>query len=252
MLFYLEVKITFRLDIFIRKNKSEFFTYYIFLFTLFAVRYKQKNQTYTYSMSENNHIKAGRICGNPLTGLCERIVIEVNRVFDGSVTRHRSKTFIVTLDIADTVPEPYTFISSESRGTPRFENVVTTRLDTIRTRIQGDLIIPIIVRFRDGDNVLHNSETEATIVRDIILNTPNSALVPYCITNTVKLACELGTFISRTQVNMVACVVMLTKIICPTDIVVPTYGRSVYPETHEGEDTVCDRILGIDIFPPIE
>ncbi|MCL2847188.1 MAG: hypothetical protein FWE13_00355 [Firmicutes bacterium] len=203
-------------------------------------------------MSENNHIKAGRICGNPLTGLCERIVIEVQRVFDGATTRYRSKTFIVNLDIADTLPEPFTFISSESTGAPKFENVITTRLDNCRTRIQGELIIPIIIRFRDGEGILHSSNSEAIIPRDIILNTPASALVPYCITNAVKLACELGTFISRTQVNMVACVIILTKIICPTDIVVPTYGRSVYPETHEGADTICDRILGIDIFPPIE
>ena len=204
-------------------------------------------------MAQNNEtIRAGRINGNPMTGLCERVVCEVARVFDGSVTRIRSKNFICNVEIDASIPAPYTFVSAESSGAAIFINQSTTRLEGNCTRIRGDLIIPVSITYTDANGNAHVAPSEVTLHRNILLNTPQSALVPYSITNQVRLACDVGTFVNDTSVNLVACVVILTKIIVCTDLVFPTYGRSIYPETEEGRDTACDRILNIDIFPPIE
>jgi len=200
----------------------------------------------------NNHIKAGRICGNPLTGLCERVVIEVARVFDGSISRYKNKTFILEVEIESSIPAPYTFLSTESVGEAQFVNVVITPLGANRTRIAGELQIPVCVRFKDNNGECHCVNSVAIMGRDIVLNTPANSLVPYTIANQVRLACDVGTFISDSAVNIVACLVVLTKIIVCTDIVVPSYGRGVYPEIEEGSDSACDRLFDLEIFPPIE
>jgi len=204
-------------------------------------------------MAENNNpIRAGRICGNPLTGLCERVVIEVPRVFDGSVSRYRNKTFMLEVSVDSAIMSPYTFVSCESYGEVNFVNVVTTPLGATRTRIVGELQIPVSVRFKDANGSIHATNSIAVLARDIVLNTPASSIVPYAISNQAKLACDVGTFLSDTSVNIVACLVVLTKIIVCTDIVVPSYGRSVYPEIDEGLDSACDRVFNLEIFPPIE
>ena len=204
-------------------------------------------------MPENNNtIQAGRICGNPLTGLCERVVVEVARVFDGSVTRQRNKTFVLTVSIDSAIPSPYTFLSCTSSGEPVFTNVSTIPLGGTRTRISGELLIPVTVQFRDANGAIHATNSTASMQRDVILNTPQSTLVPYSITNQARLACDVGAFLNDTTVNAVACLVILTKIITCSDIVIPSYGRSVYPEINDSNDTLCDSILNIEIFPPID
>jgi len=203
-------------------------------------------------MAENNSIRAGRICGNPLTGLCERVVIEVRRVYDGSVTRMRNKTLIVHVSIPEEIPAPYTFLSSESCGETRFEHVRQTPVGGGRTHITGDLIIPCKVCYKDANGVIHSTCTEVTLHRDIFLNTPQNSLVPCEITNHCRLACDVGTFLSNETISMVVCVVILTKCIVLSDIVVPSYGRAVYPEITDGEDTLCNRLLDLEIFPPLE
>jgi len=203
-------------------------------------------------MPDNNPLRAGRICGNPLTGLCERVVIEVARVFDGSVSRYRNKTFILEVAIEPSITPPYTFVSAESVGEPEFVNVVKTPLGANRTRIVGELQIPVCVHFRDANGDNYSVMSTAIIGRDIILNTPANSLVPYTISNQVKLACDVGTFISDSAVNIVACLVILTKIIVCSDIVIPSYGNSVYPEIEEPSDTACNRLFDLELFPTIE
>ena len=52
---------------------------------------------------------AGRIYGNPLCGLCERVCIEVKKVFDGCITRIGNIPYTVALsNFTPGTVQPYT------------------------------------------------------------------------------------------------------------------------------------------------
>ena len=203
-------------------------------------------------MSEENTIRAGRICGNPLTGLCERVVIEANRVFDGCVTRLSSKTFVLPLsDQTPGLTPPFTYISADSSGPAVFENVRITPLSERRSRIRGDVVIPVIVRYTDSRGRPGAGFSSVMVQIDVVLNTPAPSLVPFKVKTQAVLASDIGSFINEHTVTIVSCIVIITKVVVPTDIVVPSYGRSVYPECNEVED-FCSRLLNLPLFPPFE
>lgn len=208
-------------------------------------------------MSEENTIRAGKICGNPVNGLCERVVIEVARVFDGCITRIPSRTFILHLEnMTPGLTPPFTYISAASSAPAVFENVNIIPLDERRSRIEGDVVIPLSVRYTDSQGRPGTANSSVTVHREVVLNTPARSLVPFEVTVQASLASDIGTFINNDTVNIVCCIVILTKVIVLTDIVVPSYGRSIYPECNnnngDGDEDVCTRLLNLPIFPPLD
>lgn len=200
-----------------------------------------------------NTIKAGHIHGNPLNGLCERMVIEVPRVFDGCISRYPSLSFqLVLTDITPGMLFPYTFINVISQGDVVFANQVITLLEGRRARITGDIIIPVVVTFSDSTGRIGTGRSSISLHRDIILNVPVRSLIPYTVSVTASVAGEIGTFINETTVNVLCCVVAITKIIVMSDIVVPCYGFSVYPDCTEGSADLCSALLNLPLFPPLE
>ena len=204
-------------------------------------------------MAEDNTIRAGKICGSPTAGLCERVAIEVPRVFDGCIARIPSKTFILRLtEMTPNLQPPFTYVSADSSGPASFENVLIVPVGERRSRIAGDVVIPLVVRYTDSMGNPGTAKSSVTVHREVVLNTPSRALVPFSVTSQASLASEIGAFITEDTVNIVCCTVIITKIIVLTDIVVPTYGNSVYPECNEGEPDICTRLLTLPIFPPFE
>ncbi|MCL2061999.1 MAG: hypothetical protein FWH03_05175 [Firmicutes bacterium] len=205
-------------------------------------------------MAEENTIKAGRISGDPTRGLCERVVIEVQRVYDGCITRIPSKTFVLRLDDIEPpgLKPPFTYVSAESSGAAEFRDVSVTPLSEGRSRIEGDVIIPITVHFTDSYGRRGTGISTVTVHRDVVLHTPARSLVPFRVTTQATLASDIGSFISEDTVNIVCCIVLITKIIVPTDIVIPCYGRGVYPDCGQTEEDVCTRLLNTPVFPPLD
>lgn len=202
---------------------------------------------------EENTIRAGRIEGNPMTGLCERVVIQAERVYDGCVSRYPSNSYILTLsDITADLTYPYTYTNAVSSGDATFENVVVTPLEGNRVKIEGDVKLPVTVNFTDSEGVSGTASSTISIHRDIFMSVPSLSLTPYTIEVTGSLASNTGTFISDTTVSIVCCVVIVTKIIVKCDIVVPCYGQSVYPECLGAESDACSSLLNLPIFPPLD
>ncbi len=99
-----------------------------------------------------------------------------------------------------------------------------------RSRVQGDAVIPLTVRYIDSRGVSGTATSSATFHRDVQLNTPPRALVSFTAAVQGTLASETGTFTADDRVSIICCSVILTKIVVPTDLVVPAYGLAVYPE----------------------
>lgn len=199
-----------------------------------------------------NTIRAGRITGNPLNGLCERVCIEVPVVFDGCVSRDQSLSVqLILTNITPGMVYPFTYISAVSYGVATLENQVVTSLDNNRIRIVGDVVIPVIVTFTDATGRTGTGRSSVALRKDIILRTPTRSLVPYRISVTANLASQIGNFINETTVNILCCVVCVIKIVVDADIVIPAYGYSVYPSCEDGSEDLCAALMNLPLFPPL-
>ncbi|MBO4534951.1 MAG: hypothetical protein J5755_03325, partial [Clostridia bacterium] len=125
----------------------------------------------------------GPLNGNPVSGLCEKVCIQVPKVFDACIKQETLTGQNVTLTSTTpaTVQTPFTFISARSTtSTGEITNLTYTPLgEQGATRIQSDVNIPISVLFTDANKVTATGTTTLTVNRDLVLNVPQAAVIPY-------------------------------------------------------------------------
>lgn len=198
-----------------------------------------------------NTIRAGRICGDPTAGLCERICIEVNRVYDGCRESFESSEF--TLSVTNISPQatpPFTFVSAQSSGNAVFRIVSVTTPDTGKSTVAGEITIPVTVTLLDTYGNSYAGTSEIRLYREFLLNLPPESLAEYRVEVMAFFGSQIGTFTSSTTVAVTGCLAYVVKVIVPTDIVIPTYGLCVYPCCNS-VDTRCNFISGIPLFPEL-
>ena len=199
-----------------------------------------------------NTFRAGRIAGDPTRGLCERICIEAARVFDGCRETVNNQNYVLELNgIPPQAVAPFTFIEAVNYGETLIENVSVVSLDSGKSRVSGDIIIPVIVTFTDS---LSNAYTAASTIRfhrDFVLNIPNRSIVPYKLEVFAAFISRIGNFIGENAVSVSGCYTLVVKVIVMTDILVPIYGNCVYPDCVECGRGVCNEFTSLPLFPDV-
>lgn len=169
-------------------------------------------------------MKSGKINGNPLEGLCSRVVIETKRVFDGCHTLRNDVTF--TLMLPNAVASPTEVLSVVATGARLTNYTVVQEGD--KFRVSGDFITDYTVTYVNGGVV--ESQVATTCERkSVLLRLPNSAIVPYSIDAVAVLQTLSATFINNNTVSVIGCVFQLIKVTATVDILIPTYGYAKYP-----------------------
>ncbi len=212
---------------------------------------------------QNNTRSAGRINGNPMCGLCERVCIAANKVFDGSIIRRRL-TFNVS--VSPRTAGPYSFVSATANAQSTVTNLVTSEQPTTRTvrttqtttttqtvnaksRVQFDTTTPISVSYTDADGTLQTSDSSFSLARDVLLTLPGDALISYEIEAATSAGSSIGTFNSDNTVTVTACVVQIVRVVAPVEILVPSYGYCEYPESEEYDALSCRGVFELPVFP---
>ena len=119
----------------------------------------------------------GQITGNPLNGLCEKVCIQVKKVFDACMQQQQLTG--VVLNLTNFTPAnptyPLTFISARSttaRGT-----ISNLLIDPIAdkpnsARVRADVTIPVTVAYTDANGVEGVATSSFTVTKDVILCVP--------------------------------------------------------------------------------
>ncbi len=198
-----------------------------------------------------NYKRAGRITGNPLCGLCERVCIQTKRVLDGCVYRRSNVEFSVTLSaVSPSLIPPYTFSKIRSMGISVVQNLVLSTLLDGKTRVQASIVVPVTVTFTDASGTVGTGQGEVTIDRDVVLSLPNQSLVPYAIETSTVIEGSIGTFVaSGTGVIASACVLQIVRATAVVELLVPSYGYCEYPDCEDFGDRECRSLFGRPIFP---
>lgn len=196
----------------------------------------------------------GPILNNPLKGLCEKVCIQVKKVFDACLRQQHIEN--QTLTIQSFEPQnptfPLTFVSGQSSLTdkPFLTNLVVTRFDDRPNfaHISATANIPLDIVYTDADGNQGVAKTVLTMPQDVVLFMPQPSIIPNEIELVASVMVANATF---TEANVVieCCVLMILKVVAETELLVPSYGYCHIPPCQEFSQNVCDGFFDMPLFP---
>lgn len=195
-----------------------------------------------------------QITGNPLNGLCEKVCIEVNKVFDSCIKQMQEDGII--LNLTNNVPAnpayPLTFISARSTST--VGTIQTVQVDRLQdrpnfARVQVTVCVPVEVLYVDANNVEGKANATACFSEDVILFVPEPSIIPYNIEAVVSLISTEGTYTPENIFTISACVTIILKVVMPVQLLIPSYGYCNIPPCQEYSQEVCAGFFELPLFP---
>ena len=209
-------------------------------------------------MSFSNNVRPDRmpgpIVGNATNGLCEKVCIEVKKVFDACIKQETLSNQEITLQSTTPaeVSEPFTFVSARSSASMGqvTDLVVTPAGETPGcSRVQCNVVIPIQVNFTDANGVQAVGSSSLTIARDVLMKVPEPSVIPYEIVAVVNAVSAEGTYQSDGQFSITICVTVIMKVVMDVELLIPSYGYCYIPPCQEYQEEICDGFFDLPLFP---
>ena len=208
-----------------------------------------------FTNNNNGERCPGRITGNALSGLCERTVIQTDKVFDACIRQTQIDN--VELTVTDPVPasptEPLTFVSARSSVTEETQitvNSVTPIPDRPNFgRVQATVTVPMEVIYTDANGVSGMGTSSFSFNVDIVMYIPDPSIIPYRITGVASVVAPDGEYTSGLTFSVSCCVTLIMKVIMRVDLLVPSYGYAVLPPCQEYTQDACSGFFDLPVFP---
>ena len=196
----------------------------------------------------------GQITGNPLNGLCEKVCIQVKKVFDACMQQQQLTG--VVLNLTNFTPAnptyPLTFISA--RSTPARGPISNLLIDPIAdkpnsARVRADVTIPVTVAYTDANGVEGVATSSFTVTKDVILCVPAPSVMPYEVEAVVSMVSAEGTYTGAGQFTINGCSTVILKIVMEVELLVPSYGYCAIPPCQNYSQEVCAGFFELPIYP---
>lgn len=208
-----------------------------------------------FTNNNNGDRCPGRISGNALNGLCEKTVIQTDKVFDACIRQTQIDN--VELTVVNPVPEnptePLTFVSARSSATE--ETVITVNSVTPIPdrpnfgRVQASVTVPMEVLYTDANGVNGTGTSSFSFNVDIVMYIPDPSIIPYRITGVASVVAPDGEYVSGLTFNVSCCVTLIMKVIMRVDLLVPSYGYATLPPCQEYTQDACAGFFDLPVFP---
>ena len=196
----------------------------------------------------------GTISGNPLNGLCEKVCIQAEKIFDAGIMQTRLENYSAVIENPSPANPTYplTFISARSlnsQGTITNLNV-ERQTDGPCARVQATVTIPIEVVYVDANGVEGKATSSISMNEDVLLFVPATSVMPYNVTASVSCVCPEGTWNQDTTAFLLsACVTVIMKVSMQVELLVPSYGYSAIPPAQEYSQEVCSGFFELPLYP---
>ncbi len=196
----------------------------------------------------------GSISGNPLNGLCEKVCIQAQKIFDACIKQIQLEN--LTLTLTDATPAnptyPLTFISARSlSSTGEITAINIERLADKPScaRVQATISIPVEVLYTDANGVEGSAQSVISVTEDVLLFVPAPSIMPYRATSEVSAVCAQGTFNADGTFTVSACITVILKIAIDVEILVPSYGYCAIPPAQDYSQEVCAGFFELPLYP---
>ena len=196
----------------------------------------------------------GHINGNPINGLCEKVCVQVKKVFDACM--QQSQLNDIVLNITNLTPAnptyPLTFISAKSTVSQGvISNLLIEPLSERPNcaRVKTDVVIPVSVAYTDANGIEGVATSTIVVPKDVILNIPSASIMPYAVEALVSLVSTQGTYTGNNQFTIDACVSVILKIVMEVELLIPSYGYAAIPPCQEYTQEVCAGFFELPMYP---
>lgn len=193
---------------------------------------------------------------NIMNGLCERICVQVTKVFDACINQAQLENY--TLTITNPVPAnptfPLTYISAYSSASQpaTISNLVITRFEDRPnfSRVQATVNIPVVVTYTDANNISGTAEAVVSIDEDVVMYVPQPAITPINVVAFGSVTSTIGSFTGDNTFSTTVCVTVVLKVVADVDVMIPSYGYCPIPPcTPFTADEVCPGIFETPLYP---
>ena len=196
----------------------------------------------------------GAITGNPINGLCEKVCIQAEKIFDACIKQTRIENYalaITDLTPADPTP-PLTFVSARSLTSEATVTglVIDRQQDKRCARVQATVSIPVEVLYTDANGADGSATGTVSVPVDVLLYIPAPSIIPFSVSAVASVVAPEGTFVSATEGFIVSlCVTIILRVSMPVEILVPSYGYCVIPPAQEYSQEVCEGFFELPLYP---
>ena len=206
-----------------------------------------------FSAVSNNYIP-GPIVNNPLKGLCEKVCIQVKKVFDACLKQQHIENQEITLTnfTPPNPTAPLTFVSGQSSATekPYLTNLVVTRFEDRPNfaRISATVNMPVDIVYTDANGTQGVAQGVLSVPQDVVLFLPQPSIIPYNIEVVASVMIANATITDNTAV-VECCALIVLKVVAETELLVPSYGYCHIPACQEFSQNACDGFFDMPLFP---
>lgn len=198
----------------------------------------------------------GRINGNPVNGLCEKVCIEAQKVFDACMRQFQVDG--VNLPLSGFTPVnptlPLTFISA--RSTTTVGTITDLQVDRLPdrpkfARVQATVSVPMEVLYTDANGVTGSATSTISFNQDIIMYLPEPSIIPFEVTAIVSVVAPEGVYVdgATPSFTVTGCATLIMKIVMPVELLVPSYGYAIIPPCQQYTQEVCTGFFDLPIYP---
>ncbi len=196
----------------------------------------------------------GTINGSPINGLCERVCIQTNKVFDAcmkQITESNMQLTATTFNPASP-SDPLTFVSAKCVA----ENVELTNLVVDRfedkpcfARVTGDIQIPVEISYTDSNGTPGTTTVTMTVSEDVVLYVPQPSIVPYKIEAFANCVVPDGRYVGDNVFSIDCCLTIILRVLVNVELLVPSYGYCPIPPCQEYTQDVCSGFFELPLYP---
>ena len=196
----------------------------------------------------------GVINGNAMQGLCEKVCIQTNKVFDAcmSQVQESNVTITITNPTPATYTEPLTFVSLA--GSQEFANITNLVVDRFEdkpnfARVSCNVEIPVVVTYTDANGVTGTGDATIVVPKDVILYVPQASIIPYSINAFGAVVSPDGTYTGNLTFVVTCCTTVILRVVVNAELLIPSYGYCPLPPCQEYAPYQCHGFFNLPLYP---
>ena len=209
----------------------------------------------SFYINNPNGNKPGPVSGNPLSGICEKILIQTNKIFDACASTGTESGIV--LQVTNFTPAdpalPLTFLSAETTvgAQATISDLVVERIDTAPNyaNVTMNITVPVTVTYRDANGVIGTGTASVTVSKSVVLFVPQPSATPIDITASAIFSSQIGTFTSPNIFTVTACLQIIIRVSAVVDVLVPSYGYPTLPPCQQACGSQCPGIRDLPTYP---
>lgn len=211
----------------------------------------------SFYINNTNPFRPGPMTGNPMNGICEKVLIQTTKVFDACVTQ-TTETGVV-LAVTNLNPAspttPLTYISATNQiGSPvTVSDIVIDRLENNPNyaNVSMTITIPLTVTYRDANGTIGTGTSSVVVNKSAVLFVPQPSQSPIDVNATAVFSSQIGTYTSENTFTVTGCLRVIVKITSDVDILIPSYGYPVIPpcQVCDNCQNACRGLQDLPLYP---